>query len=142
MGSALLGAPLITLDTSALVALLDRRDPQHKLVRSALEADGGPYLIPAWILAEVAYFADVRMSSKAADALLEDIETGAYAVECGEDDVARIRELLARYADLPLSMADAAVIACAERNGGRVLTLDVRDFGIVAKEGKITVLPA
>jgi predicted nucleic acid-binding protein len=136
-----LGAPLITLDTSALVALLDRRDPQHREVRSALEADAGPYLIPAWILAEIAYFADVRMSSSAAGALLEDIETGAYTVECGDGDVPRIRELVARYADLPLGMADAAVIACAERNGGRVLTLDLRDFGVVAKEGKITVLP-
>lgn len=141
MGSARLGAPLITLDTSALVTLLDRRDPQHGEVRSTLEADGGPYLIPAWILAEIAYFADVRMSSKAADALLEDVEQGAYTIECGEDDVARIRELVARYADLPLGVADAAVIACAERNGGRVLTLDVRDFGVVAKEGRITVLP-
>jgi predicted nucleic acid-binding protein len=33
------------------------------------------------------------------------------------------------------------VIACAERNGGRVLTLDRRDFDVVAGEGVITVLP-
>jgi predicted nucleic acid-binding protein len=132
---------MLTLDTSALVALLDRKDPQHRHIRSALQADGGPYLIPAWILAEVAYFVDVRMSAKAADALLGDIEAGAYAIECGDEDVPRVRELVARYADLPLGLADAAVVACAERNGGRVLTLDVRDFGVVAKEGQITVLP-
>ena len=34
-----------------------------------------------------------------------------------------------------------AVIACAERHGGRVLTLDVRHFGTVAREGKISLLP-
>jgi hypothetical protein len=39
-----------------------------------------------------------------------------------------------------LGAADAAVVACAERNGGRVLTVD-RDFGVVAGEGTITVLP-
>lgn len=132
---------MLTLDTSAVVALLDRRDPQHRRVRAALEGDTGPYLIPAWILAEIAYFADVRMSSQAADALLEDIEKGAYAIECGDDDVARVRELVTRYADLPLGMADAAVVACAERNGGLVLTLDIRDFSVVAKEGRITLLP-
>lgn len=142
MGSARLGAPLITLDTSAVVALLDRRDPAHRRVRAELEADSGPYLLPAWILAEVAYFADVRIPAKAADALLGDLESGAYAVECGDADVPRIRELVARYADLPLGIADAAVIACAERNGGRVLTLDVRDFGVVSKEGRITVVPS
>ena len=31
--------------------------------------------------------------------------------------------------------------ACAERNGGKVVTLDRRDFGVVAREGTITVLP-
>jgi len=141
MGPSEVGAPLITLDTSAIVSLLDRRDPQHRAVRDVLVADGGPYLIPAWILAEVGCFADVRMTAKAVDALLDDLASGAYAIECGDEDVSRIRELVHRYADLPLGIADAAVVACAERNGGRVLTLEVRDFGVVAKEGKIAVLP-
>lgn len=136
-----MGAAVITVDTSAVVALLDRRDPQHRRVRDAFTADRGPYLLPAWILGEVAYFADVKMPPPAADALLADLEVGAYAIDCGESDLPRIRELLRRYADLPLGAVDAAVIACAERNGGRVLTLDARDFGVVAKEGKITVHP-
>lgn len=131
---------LITIDTSALVSLLDRRDPQHSRVRKTLVDDGGPYLVPAWLLAEIGYFAEVRLGAKVLDALLEDLETGKLSLECGDEDVPRVRELVRRYADLPLGVADAAVIACAERNGGRVLTLD-RDFGVVAKEGRITVLP-
>lgn len=47
-----------------------------------------------------------------------------------------------RFRDLSLGFADAAVVACAERNGGRVLTLDVRDFGVVARDGTIALLPA
>jgi predicted nucleic acid-binding protein len=66
----------------------------------------------------------------------------AYTIDYGETDLARIRELVARYADLSLGFVDAAVIACAERSGGRVLTFDLRDFGVVAAEGTITVLPA
>jgi predicted nucleic acid-binding protein len=46
-----------------------------------------------------------------------------------------------RYADLPLGFADASVIACAERHGGRVLTLDLRHFGVVAGEGRLTLIP-
>jgi len=34
------------------------------------------------------------------------------------------------------------VIACAERNGGRILTFDRRDFGVVAAERRCTILPA
>jgi predicted nucleic acid-binding protein len=60
----------------------------------------------------------------------------------GLEDVPRVRALIARYAELPLGFADASVVACAERSGGRVLTLDVRDFGVVAREGTILVLPA
>ena len=135
-----MGPQLITVDTSALVTLLDRRDPEHRPVRQALVDDGGPYLVPAWILAEIGYFVETRLGVKVLDAFLADLDVGALSLECGDQDVARIRELVRRYADLPLGVADAAVIACAERNGGKVLTLD-RDFAIVAKEGRITVEP-
>ena len=76
------------------------------------------------------------------DAVLADLADGAYSLDCGEDDVPRVRELIGRYADLPLGYADSAVVACAERSGGRVLSLDVRHFGPVAREEAITVLPA
>jgi len=41
------------------------------------------------------------------------------------------------YRNLPLGLTDASVIACAERHGGRLLSLDLRHFVIVAREGKI-----
>src|SRR5437899_2318966 len=67
------------------------------------------------------------------------LEIGAFALECGDGDVGsdpRAR----RHADLRLGAADAAVFACAERNGGRVVMLDA-DFLVVAKERKISVQP-
>jgi len=45
-----------------------------------------------------------------------------------------------RYDDLSLGLVDAAVIACAERNGDRVLTYDYRHFGTIAAEGRITLV--
>lgn len=131
---------VITLDTSALYALLDRRDPDHRLTSETLLADPGPYLVPAGILAEIAYLVERRLGQKALDALLADLESGAYSLDCGDDDLPRIRALVGRYAGLPLGFADAAVAACAERNGGRVLTLD-SDFAVVAAEGVIHVVP-
>ena len=67
--------------------------------------------------------------------------SGRFVLDCGEHDFSRVRHLVRRYADLPLGLVDAAVIACAERNGGRVLTLDLRHFGVVAREGALTLLP-
>ncbi|HZS93538.1 MAG TPA: DNA-binding protein [Chloroflexota bacterium] len=75
------------------------------------------------------------------DAFLEDIEEGPYALESAQADIARIRDLVRRYDDLSLGFSDAAVVACAERNGGRVLTVDVRHFRVVQREGRIRVIP-
>ena len=132
---------MITLDTSGLFTLLNSRDPDHKPAKQALLDAGGPYLVPSGILAEIAYLVEQRMPA-ALDPFLADLESSAFALDCGEDDVPRIRELVGRYADLSLGFADAAVIACAERSGGLVLTFDRQDFGVVAREGKIQVMPA
>ncbi|MFY9586021.1 MAG: PIN domain-containing protein [Actinomycetota bacterium] len=133
---------MITLDTSGMLALLDRRERHHGAAKTALLADRGPYIIPAGTLCEVGYFVRKRGRSDALDGFLADIESGAFALDCGEDDFPRVRELLRRYADLELGFTDAAVIACAERNAGKVLTFDRRDFSVVAGEGRITILPA
>lgn len=132
---------MITLDSSALYALLNRRDQGHAVVLEALDRDRGPYIVPTGILAEVAYLVETGLGTMVMDGFLADLETGAFALDCGERDIGRIRALANRYADLPLGFSDAAVVACAERNGGQVLTLDRRDFGVVAREGTITVLP-
>jgi predicted nucleic acid-binding protein len=131
---------LITLDTSGSYALLDARDPDHELTAAALRADPGPYLVPAGILAEIAYLIEARLGDRVLDLWLADLASGAFMIDCGDGDLARIRELVTRYADLPLGFADASVIACAERSGGRVLTLD-RDFTVVSREVPLTILP-
>jgi len=125
-----------------MFALVNLRDPDHDRVREALLADPGPYLVPAGTLAEVGFLLERRLGERVLDAFLADIEAGGLVLDCGDGDVPRVRELVARYADLPLGLTDAVVIACAERSGGRVLTLDLRDFGVVAGEGRISILPA
>jgi predicted nucleic acid-binding protein len=136
-----LAPDVITLDTSGLLALLNRRDPDHMRVRGVLDTDSGPYLVPAGILAEIAYMVEQRLGLRTLDLFLQDLESGAYSLDCGQEDLPRIRVLITRHADLPLGFADASVIACAERSGGRVLTLDLRDFGVVARAGTLQILP-
>lgn len=82
-----------------------------------------------------------RLNLRVLDTFVSDLETGRFVLECGEQDLGRIGDLIRRYEDLPLGFADASVISCAERNGGKVLTLDLRHFGVVAREGRISPLP-
>jgi hypothetical protein len=131
---------LITLDTSAIVALQDRKDARHAEAVRVLEVQLAPAVVPSGILAEIAYLLDRRLPGSM-DRILASIEDGSLAVDCGDHDIPRVRELMTRYADLRLGFADSVVISCAERNGGKVVTFDRRDFDVVAREGTIVVLP-
>jgi uncharacterized protein len=131
----------LALDTSALVALANRGDPGHLSAAAALDSDPGPYVVPAGILAEAAYVLEARIGPAAVDSFLEDLQEGRLLLDCGEQDLPRIRALVSRYADLPLGFSDAAVITCAERRAGGVLTLDRRDFDVVAGEIPLALQP-
>jgi len=135
------GHAVITLDSSAVFALLNRRDPDHRRVKAALEQDRGPYLVPTATLGEIAYLVEERLGNKAMDLFLSDLVSGGYSLDCGERELPRARHLAKKYADLPLGFTDAAVAACAEANGKRVLTLNTRDFSVIGKQIGLTVLP-
>jgi hypothetical protein len=131
---------MLTLDTSGVIAAADRRDRHHDAVTAAM-ADGSSMLIPASILAETTYMLRRRLGALGERAFLEGLIDGEPLVD-HEDRLLRVVALIAKYADLDLSFADAAVVACAERHGGTILTLDRRDFDVVARgEGSITLVP-
>lgn len=131
---------MITIDTSAMLALLDRKSRYHDRMVTALRAERPPFLVPAATLGELGYFFTYRFSTDVTTPFLHDLRTGAWTLDCGDTDLERVSELVERYADLPLGLVDAAVAACAERNGGRVLALG-RDLEVVAQEGTLAVRP-
>jgi len=132
---------VIILDTSGLFAALAVDDQHHADAVAVLDGDRGPFVIPAGILAEVGYMIETKLGAPVLDAFLDDLIAGAFSFDCGDADLPRIRELVGRYADLPLGLADASVVACAERTTGPILTFDRRDFGVVAREGQVELVP-
>jgi predicted nucleic acid-binding protein len=133
---------VITLDTSGVLAALNRADPDHGSARRALESERGPLIVPAGILAEAGYMVEADLGAAVLRRFVADLADGFYELDCGEGDFERVGALLDRYADLKLGLADACVIACAERHAGRVLTFDHRDFIPVAREGTISIVPS
>ena len=62
----------------------------------------------------------------------------------GEEDIPPIKNLMEKYSDLPMDLADAALVRVAEREGlRRVLTLDQRDFSVyrLPRKGRFILLP-
>ena len=73
------------------------------------------------------------------------IETGAVEIlPLGIDDVPRMKELMRKYRDLPMDLADAALVRVAERERlRRIFTLDRRDFQIYrpSRIGRFVIFP-
>lgn len=132
---------MLVLDSSAIVALQDRRDLLYPRALAAIQVEPGPFVVPIGILAEVDRILTGR-SPGATTHLLGSIIDGSLLMDCGDQDPPRILELLGRYGDIRLGYADATVIACAERNGGRVLTFDRPGFELVARDVPISLVPS
>jgi len=121
---------VILLDTSGLLAAVDRSQSQHAKAAAALRQASGPLLLSPFVLAELDYLLATRVSADAQHALLEEVARGAYRLEpFGAEDVASAAVILGRYRDLGIGLADASIIVLAERYGVLdVLTLDHRHF--------------
>ena len=132
-------------DTGALYALYDADDKDFTRVRQALDSLRGPIYVPSAILGEVDHLLREWLGVDAEVAFLESLRRGAFRLEnLAPDDLQRCSELLQTYRDLDLGLADASVIAVAERLGiSTILTLDERDFRTVTPAtGPFRLLPA
>jgi predicted nucleic acid-binding protein len=123
------------VDAGPLVAVLDRSDPHHGRCREALRRIPAPLLTVWPVLTEAMYL--LRGSWTAQRELLGWAAGGALGLlALAEDDVPRIRDLMEKYRDLPMDLADAALVRVAERERiVDVLTLDRRDFSLYRPAG-------
>ena len=137
---------MILLDTSGLLAALDVSQRQHPLCRAALEAAEGPLLLSPFVLAELDYLLMRHVGAHAQAALLNEVARGAYRLESfTADDVGRAGEIMRRYGDLQIGLADASIVVLAERHGTTdILTLDLRHFQAlrVGARKRFRILPA
>ncbi len=133
-------------DSGAIYGLYNRRDRHHAALRAAIAHEPGAILIPTAIVSEIDYLLAAKLGVSAELDFLDDILDGAFTLEpFTSTDVRRSRELMNQYSSLDLGLADASVVATAERLGiRRVLTVDERHFRVVrAADGKpFTLLPA
>ncbi|MGH3442637.1 MAG: type II toxin-antitoxin system VapC family toxin [Nitriliruptorales bacterium] len=99
-----------------------------------LDSAARPLLVPALAVTEVAHLLRVRIGAHAEVAFGRAIASGEVSVEAPEpSEWERIVELTEIYAELPLGLVDASVVALAERLGvTRLATLDHRHFAVIA----------
>jgi len=124
---------VIILDTSGLLSAIDASQTHHRAAADALRHAGEPRLLSPFVLAELDYLLTTRVSARVARALLGEVADARYQLEpFGSDDVARAVEILDRYSELELGIADASLVVLAERyEASDLLTLDERHFRTV-----------
>lgn len=122
----------LIIDTSGVVALYDASAKAHKGALACVR-NAALRLIPCAILAEIDYMLAVRLAPQAARDFLSALESGFFMVEpFTREDASYCGALMDRYQSLKLGLADAAVMAVAERHHAPdVLSLDNRHFGVV-----------
>jgi predicted nucleic acid-binding protein len=131
-------------DTGVLYAAIDEHDVHHATCAALVLDPPEELAVPAPVVVELEWLVTSRMGFDQFDGFLQSIEIGAVQIaDLETGDYARARELCRRYADLPLGLVDASVVAIAERlRERRIATLDHRRFTIVRpRHGTLTLVP-
>jgi uncharacterized protein len=134
---------MILVDAGPLVALIDADDKYHDSCVAALLSIRETMLTVWPAFTEAMYF--LRISIELQDALWQLLESGTLRIaDLDADDCTRMRYLMRKYRELPMDLADAALVRVAERERiARVFTIDRRDFEIYRPAGirRFEILP-
>ncbi len=134
----------IVLDTGPLVALLNRRDNYHAWARMCFAEAKPPLLTCEAVLSEACFL--LRSLPKGSQIVLDLLQRGVVAIPFRlEEEAKRIAKLLARYASVPMSLADACLVRMAEQHAQSVVMTLEGDFRIYRKHGRQvvpTIMPA
>lgn len=122
----------ILLDGSVILAAADRADLNHDAAVAWFGRVGEPLLLGALTLGELDVLLQRELGVAATQAVLRSIDVGAIRVVApSQADLARAGALMTEAAEHAPRLADALLVATAERLGvRRVATFDRRPIAI------------
>lgn len=120
---------MIAVDTGPIVALFDKNDNYHSACHDILETLKLPLITTVPVLTEAFYL--LSFSWQLQDDLWEFIVQGNVQIyNLDRDSMKKCRELMRKYHDLPMDLADASLVSIADAiNIRTVFTLD-EDFTV------------
>jgi len=123
------------LDTGPLVAFLNRNDAWHTWTRTQMAALQPPLLTCEPVLTEACFLIQ-RNGGQPAE-VLKQVQAGVLEVALALGaEAAALEALMRRYADTPMSLADACLVRLSELHADcRVFTMDT-DFRRYRRHGR------
>jgi uncharacterized protein len=134
--------PGVLLDTGPLVALLCKNDTNHDRARQIFAECAPPFRCGEAVVAEACFLMQKVHATGPADVAALGAR-GVFTIAISvQEHWAALAALLKKYADRPISLADASLIQCAGiHQEARIATFD-SDFGVYkwARNRKFEVL--
>ncbi len=116
-------------DTGYWLALANRNDRWHERALAVTQSLNETLVVTWPVLTEACHLMLSRLGVGAQLSFLSRLSKEVSVLEFGAHRLPEMRELMERYRDLPMDLADASLVLAAEDLGdGRILSTDLRDF--------------
>lgn len=124
---------MIIADTSGLISFFNESDPDHEAVSTWIQTESPVMVISPFVIAEIDYLVATRKGVTAELAVLRELAGGAYELPAiGAKDLGAATDVVDRYQDLGVGIADASLVVLADRYRTRtILTFDRRHFSVL-----------
>ena len=120
---------MVLADTGYWLALANSRDRWHHAAVAATRRLDEPLVVTWPVVTETCHLLLALLSVQAELRFLEQASRNIEIHEIGKDRLTTIHALMAKYASLPMDLADASlVVAATDLGEGRILSTDERDF--------------
>jgi predicted nucleic acid-binding protein len=135
----------LIVDTSVLLAYFDDQEPKHAACTEAIESSVDQLVVSPYVVAELDYLLATRHGVEAELASLRELTGGAWELATfAQPDLQIAIQVIERYADQEIGVADASNVVLAARHETRTIaTLDRRHFDVLRPlgGGRFRVLP-
>lgn len=140
----------VVVDAGGLISAVNGRSSLHRETREVLDRlreEDARLVVSPFVLAEVDYLLSEREGRPdVALEVLRDVARGGYHLEpFGSEDLDRATDVVERYSDQNIGLADAANVVLAGRHDTlNILTIDERHFRVLSGPGgkPFRLLPA
>lgn len=124
---------MMLLDTSGILAALFPDQDRHRECAEVLLNAQAPLILSPFVLAEVDYLVSRRAGVEIALRILQDVARHAYSLApFRASDIERAHDIISKYRDLEIGLADASIVVLSERHATHdLLTLDERHFRVL-----------
>ncbi len=136
---------MIVLDTSVVLAFMDRKDANHRTASDWIAKNEEELVSTPLVLAELDHLVHRYGGASAARALRQDLTSGAYQIQWWPTAMRETIALAEAHESMQLGLTDASLLAlAAHTHSTQIATLDERHFRAVKQRTgeAFTLLPA